>query len=68
MSVAFAPGYKGAMQKSISRDRPRISSQKHEIAYAGRKVSGGTPAVRRAKQALGRTTSRAKVMTRAGRS
>lgn len=53
--------------KSVSRDRARISAQKHEISYAGRKVSGGAAAVRSAKKGLGRVTSRTKVMARAAR-
>lgn len=48
-----------------SRDRKRVSSQAHEINYAGRKVSGGPGAIRRAKEELGRTTARPKVMARA---
>jgi hypothetical protein len=53
--------------KSLARDRARVSSQKHEISYVGRKVKGGTAAVVRAKKILGRTTSRSKVMARAAR-
>ncbi len=52
--------------KSLAQDRKRISSEKHEVAYAGSKLGkGGAAKVRQAKTALGRTTSRAKVMTRA---
>ena len=53
------------MPTSRSSDRQRVSSQPHEIKYAGRKVRGGPAAVREAKSALGRTTSRPKVMARA---
>ncbi len=53
------------MKKSISSDRQRVSSQEHEIKYAGRKVRGGADAVREAKSELGRTTSRSKVIARA---
>jgi hypothetical protein len=53
------------MPKSIASDRKRISSQPHEIDYAGRKVRGGAAAIREAKSGLGRSTSRAKVMARA---
>lgn len=52
--------------KSISSDRRRVSAQSHEIAYAGRKLGkNGTAAVKKAKNALGRTTARKKVMARA---
>lgn len=52
--------------KSIAQDRKRISSEKHEVAYAGSKLGkGGAAKVRQAKSALGRSTSRAKVMARA---
>jgi hypothetical protein len=54
--------------KSLRQDRARVSAQRHEINYAGRKLGpGGAGAVRRAKAKLGRTTSRAKVMAKAGR-
>jgi hypothetical protein len=53
------------MTKSTASDRKRISSQSHEISYAGRKVRGGSAAIERAKSDLGRTTSRTKVMARA---
>ena len=47
-------------------DRARVSSQKHEISYAGSKLGkGGSAKVRKAKQALGRKTSRKAVMSRA---
>lgn len=52
--------------KSLAQDRKRLSSEKHEVAYAGSKLGkGGAAKVRQAKSALGRTTSRAKVMARA---
>jgi hypothetical protein len=51
--------------KSLSQDRRRISSEKHEISYAGRKVKGGPAAIRSAKKKLGRVTSRSKVMAKA---
>jgi hypothetical protein len=53
------------MTKSTASDRKRVSSQSHEISYAGRKVRGGSAAIERAKSDLGRTTSRTKVMARA---
>jgi hypothetical protein len=56
------------MAKAIASDRSRVSSQKHEVSYAGRKVRGGAAAVRKAKKTLGRTTSRKKVMARARKS
>jgi hypothetical protein len=47
-------------------DRGRVSSQKHEISYAGSKLGkGGSRKVRSAKKALGRKTSRKAVMSRA---
>lgn len=53
-------------KKSISQDRKRVSSQKHEVSYAGSKLGkGGVAKIRRAKSALGRTTSRKKVMAKA---
>ena len=53
-------------RKSLSQDRKRISSEKHEIAYAGKKLGkNGGAAIRKAKARLGRTVSRAKVMKRA---
>jgi hypothetical protein len=52
--------------KSRGQDRKRVSAQKHEISYAGRKVGkNGAAAVRKAKAKLGRTTARSKVMKRA---
>jgi len=52
--------------KSLSRDRGLVSSEKHEIAYAGRQLGKkGKAAVTEAKKELGRTASRKKVMSRA---
>lgn len=52
--------------KSLSRDRKLISSQKHEVAYAGKKLGkNGTARILKAKTALGRTASRTKVMAKA---
>lgn len=52
--------------KSRSQDRRRVSSEKHEISYAGRKLGkNGATAVRKAKAKLGRKTSRPKVMQEA---
>jgi hypothetical protein len=58
--------------KSVKRDRPRVSSQRHEIDYTARKVAGKTGdrakargAVKSAKASLGRKTSRRAVMSRA---
>jgi hypothetical protein len=60
-----------ATKKSTSSDRRRVSSQPHEIAYAAKtlgkqgKKGSATAAVRSAKEMLGRTTSRKKVMSSA---
>jgi hypothetical protein len=58
--------------KSPKQDRPRVSSQRHEIDYAARKLAGGKgsrgrarSAVKSAKASLGRKTSRRAVMRRA---
>jgi hypothetical protein len=52
--------------KSITQDRKRISAQRHEISYAGKKVGrNGSARVLAAKSTLGRTTSRGRVMARA---
>lgn len=58
--------------KSKKQDRPRVSSERHEIAYAAKKLAGARgnrgkakTAVKRAKQSLGRKTSRRAVMSRA---
>ncbi|WP_438479563.1 ferritin-like domain-containing protein [Oleiharenicola lentus] len=53
------------MKKSTASDRARISSQPHEIAYAGKKVPGGAAAIRSAKKSLGRVTSRKKILAKA---
>ncbi|HEX2855600.1 MAG TPA: hypothetical protein VHO24_20360 [Opitutaceae bacterium] len=48
------------------QDRKRVSSQKHEVSYAGKKVGkNGAKAVRKTKAKRGRTTSRPKVMAEA---
>jgi hypothetical protein len=52
--------------KSITQDRKRISAQPHEIRYAGKKLGGnGSARILAAKSALGRTTSREKIMAKA---
>ena len=58
--------------KSRKQDRPRVSSQRHEIDYTSSKVAGrgghrrkAKAAVKRAKAGLGRKTSRRAVMRRA---
>jgi hypothetical protein len=53
-------------KKNVGSDRGRISSQRHEISYAGKKLGrAGASRVRKAKASLGRKTSRAAVMKRA---
>ena len=53
-------------KRNRSSDRGRVSSQRHEISYTGRKLGkGGAAKVRKAKKGLGRTTSRKAVMRRA---
>jgi hypothetical protein len=53
-------------KRSIGSDRGRVSSQRHEISYAGKKVGrNGAARVRKAKKSLGRKTSRKTVMSRA---
>ena len=53
-------------KRNVGSDRGRISSQSHEVEYAGSKLGkGGTAKVKKAKQALGRKTSRKAVMKRA---
>ena len=53
-------------KRNLGSDRGRVSSQRHEIGHAGKKLGkGGTARVRKAKQALGRKTSRKTVMSRA---
>ena len=55
-------------KRNVGSDRGRISTQRHEVSYAGRKVGkGGAARVRKAKSALGRKTSRKAVMKRARR-
>ena len=58
--------------KKKKQDRPRVSSQRHEIDYTAGKVAGrggnrrkAKAAVKRAKAGLGRKTSRRAVMRRA---
>jgi hypothetical protein len=56
-----------ATKRNVGRDRGRISAQRHEVSYAGKKLGkGGAARVRKAKSALGRKTSRKAVMRRAG--
>ena len=53
-------------KRNRGSDRGRVSGQKHEVSYAGRKLGkGGAAKVRKAKQAMGRKTSRKAVMRRA---
>jgi hypothetical protein len=55
-----------ATKRNVGSDRGRVSSQRHEISYTGRKLGkGGAARVRKAKAALGRKTSRKAVMKRA---
>lgn len=55
-----------ATKRSLGSDRGRVSSQRHEIAYAGKKLGrGGAARVRKAKKSLGRKTGRKTVMARA---
>jgi hypothetical protein len=55
-----------ATKRNMGSDRGRVSSQRHEISYTGKKLgSGGAARVRKAKAALGRKTSRTAVMKRA---
>jgi hypothetical protein len=50
----------------LGSDRGRVSSQRHEISYAGKKLGkGGAARVRKAKKSLGRKTGRKAVMSRA---
>jgi phage protein D len=58
--------------KSKKQDRPRVSSQRHEIEYTAGKVAGrggnkrkARAAVKSAKKGMGRKTSRRAVMRRA---
>jgi hypothetical protein len=53
-------------KRNRSSDRGRVSAQRHEISYAGKKLGrGGAAKVRKAKKAMGRKTSRKAVMRRA---
>ena len=53
-------------KRNVGSDRGRISNQKHEVNYAGKKVGKrGAARVRKAKKSLGRKTSRKAVMSRA---
>ena len=53
-------------KRNVGSDRGRISSQRHEVSYAGKKLGkGGAARVRKAKSALGRKTSRSTVLKRA---
>ncbi|HUR57562.1 MAG TPA: hypothetical protein VM029_07625 [Opitutaceae bacterium] len=53
-------------KRNLGSDRGRISSQRHEVAYAGKKLGrGGAARVRKAKKSLGRKTARKAVMKRA---
>lgn len=53
-------------RRNTGSDRGRISSQRHEVSYAGKKLGkGGASRVRKAKAAMGRKTSRSAVMRRA---
>jgi hypothetical protein len=55
-----------ATKRNVGSDRGRVSSQRHEVGYAGKKLGkGGAARVRKAKAALGRKTSRSAVMKRA---
>ena len=57
-----------ATKKNRASDRARISNQKHEIDYAGKKLGrGGAELVREAKSNMGRKTSRVAVIARAKR-
>jgi hypothetical protein len=53
-------------KRNVGSDRGRVSSQRHEVSYAGKKLGrGGAARVRKAKKSLGRKTSRTAVMRRA---
>ena len=55
-----------ATKRNLKGDRGRVSAQRHEVSYAGKKLGkGGANRVRKAKEALGRKTSRSAVMRRA---
>lgn len=56
-------------KRNVGSDRGRVSSQRHEVSYTGKKLGkGGAARVRKAKQALGRKTSRKAVLSRARKS
>lgn len=54
-------------KRNLGSDRGRVSSQSHEVRYAGKKVGGRNAAnrVRKAKKTLGRKTNRKAVIGRA---
>lgn len=53
-------------KRNVGSDRGRVSSQSHEVNYAGKKLGKGGPGrVRKAKESLGRKTNRAAVMKKA---
>lgn len=53
-------------KRSLGSDRGRVSSQRHEVSYAGKKLGKrGAARVRKAKSSLGRKTNRKAVMKRA---
>lgn len=55
-----------ATKRNLGSDRGRISSQRHEVSYAGKKLGrGGAARVRKAKKSLGRKTGRKAIMSRA---
>ena len=66
---AHSGGTMATKPKSRKQDRPRVSSQRHEIDYTASKVAGrggnkrkARTAVKSAKKGLGRKTSRRAVM------
>jgi hypothetical protein len=53
-------------KRNVGSDRGRVSAQAHEINYAGKRLGkGGAARVRKAKETLGRKSSRDTVMKRA---
>jgi hypothetical protein len=55
-----------ATKRNIGSDRARVSTQKHEITYAGKALGkGGAAKIRKAKKALGRVTGRKAVLKKA---
>lgn len=53
-------------KRNVASDRSRISSQRHEVSYAGKKLGKrGAERVRKAKASLGRKTGRKAVMAKA---